>query len=112
MAVHLANADDVFDSVFFCAVLVMSWMRSGIELSQFLRIFLSFFSIKPSLLFPFLWCVPCFQRIFIQNLLCVSGSVHVINSCSGTMMSTTGLEYPYLRRSQAKFRDETSWRGK
>ena len=44
MAVHLAVAGDVFDGVLLCAVLVsheMSWMRSGTELSQFLRIFLS-----------------------------------------------------------------------
>ena len=43
IAVHLADAGDVFDGVLFCAVLFsheMSWMRSGIELSQFLRIFL------------------------------------------------------------------------
>ena len=42
MAVHLAVAGDVFDGVLFCAVLFsheMSWMRSGIELSQFLRNF-------------------------------------------------------------------------
>ena len=36
MAVHLAIADDMFDGVFF----VLSWMRSGTELSQFLGIFL------------------------------------------------------------------------
>ena len=43
MAVHLAVAGDVFNGVLFCAVLFsheMSWMRSGTELSQFLRIFL------------------------------------------------------------------------
>ena len=42
MAGHLAVTDDVFDGVLFCAVLfpTMSWMRSGTELSQFLRIFL------------------------------------------------------------------------
>ena len=42
MAVHLAVAGDVFGGVLFCAVLFpqeMSWMRSGTELSQFLRIF-------------------------------------------------------------------------
>ena len=39
MAVPLAVASDVFDSVIFCAVLFpheMSWMRSGTELSHFL----------------------------------------------------------------------------
>ena len=43
MAVHLTVAGDVFDGVLFCALLFshnMSWMRSGTELSQFLRIFL------------------------------------------------------------------------
>ena len=42
-----AFADDVFDGVLFCAVLFsyeMSWMRSGIEMSQFLRIFLPTFT--------------------------------------------------------------------
>ena len=44
MAVHLAAACDVFDGVLFCAAFFpheMSWMRSGTELRQFLRIFLS-----------------------------------------------------------------------
>ena len=42
MAVHLAVAGDVFDGVTFCAALFPRdvLMRSGIELSQFLRIFL------------------------------------------------------------------------
>ena len=43
MAVHLAVAGDVFDGILFCAVIFshkMSWMRSGTELSHFLRIFL------------------------------------------------------------------------
>ena len=42
MAVHLAADGDIFDGVLFCAVLFphkMSWMRSGTELSQFLRVF-------------------------------------------------------------------------
>ena len=46
VAVHLAIAGGVFDGVLFCAVLFsneMSCMRSGIELSQPLRIFLSRF---------------------------------------------------------------------
>ena len=45
MAVHMAVAGDVFDGVLFCAVLFpeMSWMRSGIELSQSLKIFLPTF---------------------------------------------------------------------
>ena len=36
-AVHLAVASDVFDGVFLCCPFYneMSWMRSGIELSQF-----------------------------------------------------------------------------
>ena len=38
MAVHLALASDVFDGVLFF-VLSFSWMRSGTELNQFLRIF-------------------------------------------------------------------------
>ena len=49
MAVHLALAGDVFDGVLFCAVFFsheMSWIRSGIELSQFLRIFLPTFASK------------------------------------------------------------------
>ena len=40
------------------------------------------------------------------------GSAHVTNGGSGGMMSTAGLELPYPRVSQAKFRDETSRRGK
>ena len=43
MAAHLVVAGDVFDGVLFCAVHFpheMSSMRSGTELSQFLRIFL------------------------------------------------------------------------
>ena len=41
MAVHLAVASDVFGSVFLCCPFSheMSWMRSGTELSRFLRIF-------------------------------------------------------------------------
>ena len=42
VAVHLAVAGDVFGGVLFSAVLFphkMSWMRSGTEPSQFLRIF-------------------------------------------------------------------------
>ena len=45
MAVHLAVAGDVFDGVLFHAVFFsheMSWIRSGFELSQFMRIFLPF----------------------------------------------------------------------
>ena len=48
MAVYLVAAGDVFDSISFCAVLFsheMSRIRSGAELSQFLRFFL------PSLLY-------------------------------------------------------------
>ena len=38
----LAVAGDVFDGVFLCCIShEMSWMRSGTELSQFLRVFLS-----------------------------------------------------------------------
>ena len=43
MAVYLALAGDVFNGVLFCAVFFsheMSWMRSGTELSKFLRLFL------------------------------------------------------------------------
>ena len=42
MAVHLAVAGDVFGGDLFCVFFFfqkMSWMRSGTELSQFLRIF-------------------------------------------------------------------------
>ena len=42
----------------------------------------------------------------------MSGSAHVTNGDSGGMMSTAGLELPYPRVSHAKFRDETSRRGK
>ena len=35
----------------------------------------------------------------------MSGSAHVTNGGSGGMMSTAGLELPYPRISQAKFRD-------
>ena len=42
----------------------------------------------------------------------MSGSAHVTNGGSGGMMSTAGLELPYPWISQAKFRDETSRRGK
>ena len=42
--------------------------------------------------------------------LCVSGSAQVTNGGRGGMMSTAGLELPYPRISQAKFRDETSRR--
>ena len=45
VAVHLAVAGDVFDGVFLCYPFSheMSGMRSGTELSQFLRVFLSTF---------------------------------------------------------------------
>ena len=42
----------------------------------------------------------------------MSGSAPVTNGGSGGMMSTAGLELPYPRISQAKFRDEASRRGK
>ena len=44
MAIHLAVVGDVSDGVLFCAVLEMSCMRSGTELSQLLRIFVPTFS--------------------------------------------------------------------
>ena len=42
IAVHLAVVGDVFDGVFLCCPFSheMSSMRSGTELSQFLRVFL------------------------------------------------------------------------
>ena len=49
MASRLAVADDVFHDVLFRGVFFsheMSWMRSGTELSQFLRIFLPTLNIK------------------------------------------------------------------
>ena len=42
----------------------------------------------------------------------MSGSACVTSGGSGGMISTAGLELPYPRASQAKFRDETSLRGK
>ena len=42
----------------------------------------------------------------------MSGLAHISNGGSGGMMSTAGLELPYLQVSQAKFRDETSRSGK
>ena len=41
IAVHLVVAGDVFDSVYLCCPfsIEMSLMRSGTELSQFLRVF-------------------------------------------------------------------------
>ena len=42
----------------------------------------------------------------------MSGSVYVTNGGSGGMMSNAGLDLPYPRISQAKFRDETSRKGK
>ena len=42
----------------------------------------------------------------------MSGSVNVTNGGSSGMMSTAGLELPYPWVSRAKFRDETSRRGK
>ena len=52
------------------------------------------------------------ELAFHRRGLCVSGSAHVTNGGSGGMMSTAGLELPYPSISQAKFRDETSRRGK
>ena len=40
------------------------------------------------------------------------GSAHIRNEGSGDIMLTAGLRLAYLRVSQVKFRDETSWRGK
>ena len=42
----------------------------------------------------------------------MSGSAHVTNVGSGGMMSIAGMELPYPRIFPAKFRDETSRRGK
>ena len=42
----------------------------------------------------------------------MSGSAHVTNGGSGGMMLTAGLDLPYPRVSQAKFRDETFRREK
>ena len=54
----------------------------------------------------------CDEVAFHRRGLRVSGSAHVTNGGSGGMMSTAGLELPYPRVSQAKFRGETSRRGK
>ena len=42
----------------------------------------------------------------------MSVSAHVTNGGSSGMMSTAGLKLPYPQVSQAKFRNETSRRGK
>ena len=42
----------------------------------------------------------------------LAGSANIANGGSGEIMSTARLELPYPRVSQAKFRDETSRRGK
>ena len=53
------------------------------------------------------------ELAFHRRGLCVSGSAHVTNGGSGGMMSTARLELPYPRGfPEAKFRDETSQRGK
>ena len=48
IAVHVAVAGDVFDGVFLCCPFFhkMSWMRSGTELSPFLRGFYLLFQIS------------------------------------------------------------------
>ena len=64
MVVHLAVAGDVFDGVLFCAVLFsqeMSWIRSGTELSQFLRIL---YEMKEELLLSSSFQHWCLQWIF------------------------------------------------
>ena len=42
IAIHMAAADDVSGCVYFCVVFshMVSWVGSGIELWQFMRIFL------------------------------------------------------------------------
>ena len=68
MAVHLAITGDVFDGFLFCAVFFphdMSRMRSGTELSQFLRIFPTYSCIgvyicSDRLVENILWLVGCF----------------------------------------------------
>ena len=52
------------------------------------------------------------ELAFHRRGLCVSRSAHVTNGGSAGMMSTAGLELPYSRLSQAKFRDKTFRRGK
>ena len=52
------------------------------------------------------------ELAFHRRGLCVSGLAHVTFGGSGMMLSTAGLALPYPRISQAKFRDETSRRGK
>ena len=52
------------------------------------------------------------ELAFHRRGLCVSGSAHITNGGSDGMMPTAGLELPYPCVSQAKFRDETSRRGK
>ena len=53
-----------------------------------------------------------YELAFHRRDLCESGSAHVANGGRGGMMSAAGLELPYPRVSQAKFRDEPSRRGK
>ena len=77
MAVHLAVACDVFGGVLFYAVIFpfeMSWMRSGNELSQFLRSFptyssINFLAIHISLLCDSLktWGLFLFRIYFRKN---------------------------------------------
>ena len=62
-------------------------------------------------------CVTFVERlydeiVFHRRGLCVSGSAYITNGGSGGMMSLVGLELPIPRISRAKFRDETSRRGK
>ena len=61
----MAVAGDVFDDVLVYAILFsheMSWMRSGTELNQFLRIFL-----------PTLECACYVFKILLQYVVCILG---------------------------------------
>ena len=54
IAIHLAVTGDVIDGVFFVLLFSheMSWMRSGTELSQFLRGFPTYFFMTCKLRLP------------------------------------------------------------
>ena len=43
--------------------------------------------------------------VLLTDGVCVSGSAHATNGGNGRMMSTAGLELPYPRVFQAKFRE-------
>ena len=67
MAVHLAFAGDVFNGVLFCANEV-SWMKSGTELSQFLRIFLPTFDLRVAYQNPYAGHLYIMHFVFFKSI--------------------------------------------